>query len=106
MDLIDEILTDASLNKEDYAPSIRAACGMGKKTLNKYYNKTDNSEMYRIAMSKSSLSITCGRMLIHSYSLTSRVQAPVLQECEVAACLDQDRRGALLSRVQAQVCAV
>ncbi|KAF5325375.1 hypothetical protein D9619_009657 [Psilocybe cf. subviscida] len=30
--------------------SIRAALGVGKKMLNKYYNKTDHSEVYRIAM--------------------------------------------------------
>lgn len=52
MDLIDEVLTDASINEEIYAPSIRAACALGKKTLNRYYNKTDDSEMYRITMSE------------------------------------------------------
>ena len=52
MDLIDEVLTDHSLNKNAYLPSICAACTMGKHTLNKYYCKTDNLEMYRIAMSK------------------------------------------------------
>lgn len=50
MDLIDEVLTDHSLNKDKYLPSTRVACGMGKQTLNRYYNRTDESEMYRIAM--------------------------------------------------------
>ena len=40
-----------------YSVSIRAALAIGKKTLNRYYNKTDHSEVYRIAMGK--LSPTC-----------------------------------------------
>ncbi|KAF8163031.1 hypothetical protein B0H34DRAFT_744625 [Crassisporium funariophilum] len=34
----------------DLPVSIRAALAIGKKTLNRYYNKTDHSEVYRIAM--------------------------------------------------------
>lgn len=51
MDLLDEVLTDHSLDEIKYLPSICTACAMGKRTLNRYYNKTDESEMYRIAMS-------------------------------------------------------
>ena len=51
MDHIDECLTDNSLN-DDFEPSIRAANGLAKKTLNRYYSKTDQSELYRIAMSE------------------------------------------------------
>ena len=36
---------------------MRAALGIGKRTLNRYYNKTDYSEVYRIAMGKSLLSL-------------------------------------------------
>lgn len=49
MDHIDETLTNHSLDL-NYEPSIRAALGISKKTLNKYYNATDQSEVYRIAM--------------------------------------------------------
>ncbi|GJF00150.1 hypothetical protein PsYK624_164290 [Phanerochaete sordida] len=49
MDLMDEVLTDTSLN-EKYAPSIHVACAMGKKTLNRYYDKTDDLNAYHIAM--------------------------------------------------------
>lgn len=49
MDHIDERLTTDSLN-ESYSPAIRAAAGLAKKTLNRYYNMTDHSEVYRIAM--------------------------------------------------------
>ncbi len=49
MDHIDsKLATDASDNK--YLLSIRAALAVGKKTLNRYYNKTDHSEVFRIAM--------------------------------------------------------
>jgi len=49
MDHIDETLTNNSLNPE-FEPSIHTALGIAKKILNKYYNATDQSEVYRIAM--------------------------------------------------------
>jgi hypothetical protein len=49
MDSIDETLTTNSLNAK-YSPAIRAALGIAKKTLNRYYNATDQSDVYRIAM--------------------------------------------------------
>lgn len=53
MDHIDDILTEQALNTEAFLPAIRAACSLSKQTLNRYYNKTDESENYRIAMSTS-----------------------------------------------------
>jgi hypothetical protein len=52
MDLIDETLATHMLNKR-LLPSIRAASGLAKKTLNRYYELTDRSDVYRIAMSES-----------------------------------------------------
>jgi hypothetical protein len=49
MDHIDETLTTHSLDHK-FEPSIRAALGIAKKTLNRYYNVTDQSDVYRIAM--------------------------------------------------------
>ncbi|GBE82417.1 putative AC9 transposase [Sparassis crispa] len=49
IDIINENLTDKSL-EEHYKPCIHAAVGLAKKTLNRYYNKTDQSNVYRIAM--------------------------------------------------------
>ena len=49
MDHIDTHLATATQNA-DCPSSIRAALAMGKRTLNRYYNKTDHSEVYRIAM--------------------------------------------------------
>src|SRR6267154_761119 len=51
MDLIDEKLTAYSKNHK-YQPSICAAVGLAKKTLNQYYQLTDSSEVYCIAMGK------------------------------------------------------
>jgi hypothetical protein len=51
MDHIDEHLATAALNP-DYPMPIKAALAIGKKTLNRYYNKTDHSENFRIAMGK------------------------------------------------------
>jgi len=49
MDHIDEKLTSYSRNKK-YAALIRAAVRLAKRTLNRYYELTDSSEVYRIAM--------------------------------------------------------
>ena len=51
MDHIDEYLATASQNV-NYSEAIRAALALGKRTLNHYYDKTDHSEVYRIAMGK------------------------------------------------------
>ena len=52
MDHIDAHLATASQNMK-YSPAIRASLALGKTHLNKYYNMTDHSEVYRIAMSES-----------------------------------------------------
>jgi len=51
MDHINTYLASATQNC-GYSASIHAALTIGKRTLNQYYNKTDHSEVYRIAMSK------------------------------------------------------
>ena len=55
MDHIDTHLATASQNMK-YSPAIRASLALGKAHLNKYYNMTDHSEVYRIAMSEFLLS--------------------------------------------------
>jgi len=49
MDLIDQRLTTDSINRKLAAP-IQSAISLAQKTLNKYYTKTDLSEVYRIAI--------------------------------------------------------
>jgi len=49
MDHIDEHLATAATS-DTYCVVIKAALAIGKKTLNRYYNKTDHSEVFRIAM--------------------------------------------------------
>jgi len=49
MDHIDEHLATAAIDN-DYPLAIKAALAIGKKTLNRYYDKTDHSEVFRIAM--------------------------------------------------------
>ncbi|KAG2744008.1 hypothetical protein P692DRAFT_20675584, partial [Suillus brevipes Sb2] len=49
MDLIDEKLTTYSRNRL-YHASIHSAVQLAKATLNRYYQLTDQSEVYRIAM--------------------------------------------------------
>jgi hypothetical protein len=77
MDHIDEMLTNHSLNL-DYELSIRAALGIAKKTLNRYYNATDHSEVYHIAMVTKSFSfrmvITTNIIMLSIDSVTSPTQ--------------------------------
>ena len=50
MDHLDEYLATAASSAK-FNPAIKAGIAMGKTTLNRYYNRTDQSEVYRIAMS-------------------------------------------------------
>jgi hypothetical protein len=56
MDHIDEYLATACHNIK-YSKAIRAALALGKQTLNHYYDKTDHSDVYRIAMGKQLISL-------------------------------------------------
>jgi hypothetical protein len=49
MDHIDKHLATSAID-DNYPLALKAALAIGKKTLNKYYEKTDLSEVYRIAM--------------------------------------------------------
>ncbi|KAI1784274.1 hypothetical protein LXA43DRAFT_862764, partial [Ganoderma leucocontextum] len=49
MDHVDQKLTDASHDNK-YSNTIRVACSLAKRTLNKYYSLTDLSIAYRVAM--------------------------------------------------------
>lgn len=81
MDHIDTYLTNAASN-DNLSPAIRAALLLGKKTMNKYYDKTDHSELYRIAMSTGSCSTYDVKAHIVD-SPPSPPQARLLQECRL-----------------------
>lgn len=49
MDQFDKYLATTMISSQ-YSPAIRAALGIGKQTLNRYYSKTDQSDLYHIAM--------------------------------------------------------
>ncbi|TFK79582.1 hypothetical protein K466DRAFT_474837, partial [Polyporus arcularius HHB13444] len=49
MDHIDDRLAHMGLD-EDMLPAVRAAASLGRKTCNRYYEKTDDTETNRIAM--------------------------------------------------------
>jgi hypothetical protein len=57
MDLINEKLTMYSLDRK-YTPSIRAAVSLAKRTRNRYYQLTDGSHTYRIAMGEHRTSLS------------------------------------------------
>lgn len=74
MDNINATLEDAIANPK-YNAAIRASLQLGKDLLNKYYSLTDESSVYRIAMSMSSFTLTLfpahnGLIVLHpSYKL-------------------------------------
>ena len=49
MDHIDEHLATAATDNR-YSLTIKASLAIGKKNLNRYYDQTDHSDIYRIAM--------------------------------------------------------
>lgn len=53
MDHIDKVLATSSDSPRQFSLAIRAALAIGKKAMNQYYKKTDYSDVYRIAISKS-----------------------------------------------------
>jgi hypothetical protein len=50
MDRIDALLSEDSA--ENLSPSVKHALAFARKSINKYYSKTDMSNVYRIAMGK------------------------------------------------------
>jgi hypothetical protein len=50
MAFINKVLTESSNSSSKLSLPIRAALTIGKRTLSKYYHKTGESEVYRIAM--------------------------------------------------------
>lgn len=52
MDHVDKEFTTYSLDAALFSPPIHAALELAKKMLNRYYTRTDESHLYRIAMGK------------------------------------------------------
>lgn len=83
MDFIDSKLTSNSIDVNLKA-SIRAACALAKKTLNRYYSKTDDSHVYRIAMRMSISS--SGPMFAHELAYSSVLNPEYkLEYCKTAS---------------------
>jgi hypothetical protein len=89
MDHLDEHLATATVGHK-YDPAIKAAIGVGKRTLNRYYDRTDHSELYRIAMSKSFLFFFHAPLLI-IFSLTPSPQVLLLPPCWMDTRVDCSR---------------
>lgn len=55
MDAIDDTFGSGIINRRLLSRPIRHALSLGKKTLNRYYGLTDDSDIYRLSMGKSTL---------------------------------------------------
>ena len=65
MDTIDQAFTTASIDDEDFCLPIKVALELGKWLMNKYYNLTDESEIYRTSICMLSLLIVCYCLLTY-----------------------------------------
>ena len=97
MDHIDEHLATAALNP-DYPMAIKAALAIKKMTLNRYYDKTDHSEVFRVAMGMICLIIELTYLTSH-LSFTPSTQAGILRESWVGEGLGREGRGNCSYRV-------
>jgi len=50
MDAIDRAFTTASMDGDHFSLPIKIALELGKHIMNKYYNLTDESEIYRVSI--------------------------------------------------------
>lgn len=50
MDAIDDAFGNGVINNQNLSRPIRSALAIGKKTMNRYYGLTDDSDIYRLAM--------------------------------------------------------
>ncbi|KAG5649995.1 hypothetical protein H0H81_001130 [Sphagnurus paluster] len=69
MDHIDEVLATNALDNAKFSRPLQAALAMGKNTLNRYYSKTDDSDIYRVVMS------TLFYHLLLAHILTKTIQS-------------------------------
>ena len=78
--------------KDDHVlhPVVRAASERGIEVINRYYSKTDQSVVYRIAMSASCHhdSVTDSELTPLDFSPSPRVQDAVLRRARLVAGLD------------------
>ena len=65
MDTIDRAFTTASMDDKDFCLPIKVALELGKRLMNKYYNLTDESEIYRTSIRTLSLLIVCYCLLTY-----------------------------------------
>lgn len=52
MDAIDEAFGTGTIDQQELSRPIRYALSLGKRTLNKYYDLSDDSDIYQLAMGK------------------------------------------------------
>ncbi|KAJ3770658.1 hypothetical protein FB446DRAFT_646578, partial [Lentinula raphanica] len=78
MDAIDETLASGIIDKATLSAPVRHALSLGKKTLNKYYELTDDSYIYQIAIGMYSFR-NFGAATHNACSSSSLSQAGILQ---------------------------
>lgn len=85
MDHIDTYLA-TTIQDRTTSAGLQGALALGKRTLNRYYDKTDFSEIYRIAMGAFIYFMYYYNSFF--YSTTSSPQVTIFQECWMGRRLD------------------
>src|ERR1700753_435318 len=93
MDKIDDLITTtvvpatARRRQRVVHVSIREALALAKKTMNKYYSATDDSNVYRIAMGTHCIFLF---LYLINRSTSSGAQTRILQVASMGTIVDQD----------------
>ncbi|KAJ3746924.1 hypothetical protein EV360DRAFT_57277, partial [Lentinula raphanica] len=89
MDIIDRSFASGIVNNQALSVPVRHALSLGKRTLNKYYELTDESYIYRLAISMyPSYPISFIHMTDRSCSPPSEAQTQILQRSRMASGVD------------------
>jgi hypothetical protein len=84
INIIDNVLATTLDSPYNFCLTICVALAIGNKTINKYYNKMDSSEVYRIAMGAGLLVPISLMTHFNSFSPSPSTQAQILQEKQLA----------------------
>ena len=93
MDELDRQLSTMSINNA-LEPAIRAATGLAKRTLNRYYSLTDQADAYRVSMGASLCPSLVHVVLTFLTSSSSPAQTQILPVCRLVARLGSRGRKA------------
>ncbi|KAJ3819173.1 hypothetical protein F5880DRAFT_1490136, partial [Lentinula raphanica] len=89
MDIIDETLASGIIDRTNLPAPVRHALSLGKKTMNKYYQLTDDSYIYRMAIGMYGCLLVIILLISPLCSSSPVSQARLLHQSQMAANVDR-----------------